>query len=104
MALDSTQIAWTARIVREAYAVAESKINSLNPAQEDLLVDDIDLYESIENSHVKFTGDGVDFDNERKREAIFYRVRQLLDLPFVVYDLNEEVLQLIELELGQNFS
>lgn len=103
MALTSEQIAFTAEIVRESYAVAEAKTATLNAAQELILVDDLDLWETIRNSFVKFKGDGVDFDNERKREAIFYRVRQLLGLPFVVFDLNSEMMELVELEVGQNF-
>jgi hypothetical protein len=68
-----------------------------------MLADDIDAWEAIRNSYIKFKGDGVDFNNERKRAAIFYRVRQLLGYPFLVYDLNAPTMELIELELGQNF-
>ena len=104
MALTSTQIAWTARIIRETYAVAESKTAALRSEQELILSDDIDLWESIENSFIKFKGDGVDFDNDRKREGIFYRVREMLGLPFMVYDRNTDMMELFELEVGQNFS
>lgn len=103
MALQSDQLAWTARIVRESLPSVTSAVGSISAAQELILVDDIDLWESIENSFVKYKGDGVDFDNERKRAAIFYRVRQLLGYPFVVYDLDAPTMELIELELGQNF-
>lgn len=105
MALTSEQIAFTAEIVRELKSVVESALitRPLDAAQESILSDDIDTWESIRNSFVKFKGDGVDFDNERKREAIFYRVRQLLGLPFVVFDLNSEMMELVELEVGQNF-
>lgn len=103
MALTSSQIALTAEIVRESYDATVTATGSLNAAQESLLVDDLDLWEAIRNSFVKFKGDGVDFDHERKREAIFYRVRQLLGLPFAVFDLSEDVMELLELEVGQNF-
>jgi hypothetical protein len=103
MALVSNQIALTAEIVRESYAFVESATSSLNPAQETLLIDDLDAWESIRNSFVKYKGDGVDFDNERKRAAIFYRVREMLGYPFVVYDLNGPTMELVELEVGQNF-
>lgn len=105
MALTSEQIAFTAEIVRELKSVVEAAIlaKPLDAAQESILSDDIDTWESIRNSFVKFKGDGVDFDNQRKREAIFYRVRQLLGLPFVVFDLNSEMIELVELEVGQNF-
>jgi hypothetical protein len=103
MALQSDQLVLTAEIVRESYASVVTATSSLNAAQESMLADDIDAWEAIRNSYIKFKGDGVDFDNERKRAAIFYRVRQLLGYPFVVYDLNAPTMELIELELGQNF-
>jgi hypothetical protein len=103
MALQSDQLALTAEIVRESYASVVTATSSLNAAQESMLADDIDAWEAIRNSYIKFKGDGVDFDNERKRAAIFYRVRQLLGYPFVVYDLDAPAMELIELELGQNF-
>jgi hypothetical protein len=103
MALQSDQLALTAEIVRESYASVVTATSSLNAAQESMLADDIDAWEAIRNSYIKFKGDGVDFDNERKRAAIFYRVRQLLGYPFLVYDLNAPTMELIELELGQNF-
>jgi hypothetical protein len=106
MALVSNQIALTAEIVRETYASVVSATSSLNAAQQTLLIDDLDLWEAVRNSFVKLKGggDGVDFDNQRKRAAIFYRVRQLLGYPFVVYSLDAEMMELIELEVGQNFS
>jgi hypothetical protein len=103
MALTSDQLALIAEIVRESYASVVTATSSLNTAQESMLADDIDAWEAIRNSYIKFKGDGVDFDNERKRAAIFYRVRQLLGYPFLVYDLNAPTMELIELEVGQNF-
>jgi hypothetical protein len=103
MALQSDQLALTAEIVREPYTSVVTATSSLNTAQESMLADDVDAWESIRNSYIKFKGDGVDFDNERKRAAIFYRVRQLLGYPFVVYNLDAPTMELIELELGQNF-
>lgn len=103
MALVSNQIALTTEIVRETYASVATATSSLNAAQETLLIDDLDLWEAIRNKHVKYKGDGVDLDNERKRAAIFYRVRQMLGYPFVVYGLDGEVMSLVELEVGQNF-
>lgn len=106
MALVSNQIALTAEIARETYASVVSATSSLNAAQQTLLLDDLDLWEAVRNSFVKLKGgsDGIDFDNQRKRAAIFYRVRQMLGYPFIVYDLDGEVMQLVELEVGQNFS
>lgn len=105
MPLSSDEIALLAEAVRETSAVVSAAIDAadLSTAEEGLLSDDADLYESIRNSFVRFKGDGVDFDNERKREAIFYRVRRLLGLPFIVFQLNADMLELIELEVGQNF-
>ena len=103
MALTSEQLAWAARITGETIAAVTSAATSLSNAQELILVDDIDLWESIQNSYVKFKGDGVDFDNERKRAGIFYRVRNMLGFPFVLYDLDGQLMELVELEVGYNF-
>lgn len=105
LADDATAIALLAEAVRETSAVVLAAIaaSDLTTAEQELLSDDADLYESIRNSFVRFKGDGVDFDNERKREAIFYRVRRLLGLPFVVYSLSVELMELFEIEVGQNF-
>lgn len=103
MVLTSDQLVLTAEIVRESYASVVSATSSLNAAQQSLLDDDIEAWEKIRNSYVKVKGDGVDFDNQRKRAAIFYRVRRMLGYPFVVYDLDAEVMELIELEVGHNF-
>ena len=104
MALTSSQLAWTARITRETVAKITTAATSLTAAQETLLIDDIDVWEAIENSYIRYKGDGVDFDNERKRAGIFYRVRNMLGFPFVVYSLDAEMMELIELEVGYNFS
>jgi hypothetical protein len=105
MALTSSRIALLAEAVRETSAVVQAAIDSrsLNSSELTLLSNDADLYEAARNSFVKYKGDGVDFDNARKREAIFYRVRQLLGLPFLTFDLSVELMDLIELEVGQNF-
>lgn len=105
MALNSDEIALLAEAVRETSTVVSAAIADadLNAAEEGLLSDDAELYESVRNSFVKIKGDGIDFDNQRKREAIFYRVRRLLGLPFVVFDLSVELMELFEIELGQNF-
>jgi hypothetical protein len=104
MALTSEEVAWVERITRERYASAP-RAGSLNEAEETLLINDIEEWQRIYNSYVRLKGgsDGIDFDNERKRSAIFYRVRQLLGYPFLLYDLAGEVLELVEIELGQNF-
>lgn len=105
MALSSSKIALLAEAVRETSTVVVAAIasRSLNTAELSLLSSDAELYESARNSFVKVKGDGIDFDNARKREAIYYRVRQLLGLPFVVLDLSVELMELVELEVGQNF-
>lgn len=103
MALTSEQSAWTARITRETVSAVTSASTSLTTEQELILADDIDLWQTIENSFVKYKGDGVDFDNERKRAAIFYRVRNMLGFPFVLYEFDSQVMELVELEVGFNF-
>lgn len=106
MALTPDELVYLAEMVRESYADTSSAVTaaSLNPSQEQLLLADIVLWESIRNSFIKYKGEGVDFDNQRKREAIFYRVRQLLGLPFVIFDLSVELMELVEIEVGQNFA
>lgn len=105
MALTSEQISLLAEAVRETYAVVEAAIEAvdLNATDEALLSADATLYGTIRNSFVRFKGDGVDFDNERKREAIFYRMRRLLQLPFIVFPLDAEMMELVEMEVGYNF-
>lgn len=110
MALTGDQIALIAEAVREPFAtvasaIAAEELNSAEKAAErDLLIVDINAYAAVRNSFVRFRGDGVDFDNERKREAIFYRMRRLLGLPFVVFSLSVEMMELFEIEVGENFA
>ena len=107
MALTSEQVVWVARIIRESRDSVTATLTArpLIADEESILSDDIDLWQSIENSFVKLKGGkgGVDFDNERKRAGIFYRVRQMLGYPFITYSLDSEVMELVELEVGQNF-
>ena len=105
MALDSEQLAWTARITRESLSSVTSAVTSISADQESILSDDIDLWILIENRYVKLKGgsDGIDLDNERKRAGIFYRVREMLGYPFITYYLDVDVMELFELEVGQNF-
>jgi hypothetical protein len=105
MALSSSKIALLAEAVRETseIVVAAIAVRSLNAAELAILSDDAETYGAIRNSFIKIKGDGVDIDKQRQREAIFYRVRRLLGLPFAVFDLSVELMELIELEVGQNF-
>jgi hypothetical protein len=107
MALDSEQVVWVARIIRESRdsVVASLAAHPLIADEESILSDDIDLWIKIQNRYVKLKGgsDGIDLDNERKRAGIFYRVRQMLGYPFISYFLDAEVMELLELEVGQNF-
>lgn len=105
MALTAAQLALTAEIVRESYTDVETAADELNAAQETLLVDDLDVWEAIRDSHVKLKGgsDGVDFDNARKRAAIFYRIRNMLGFPYTSFDLSESFFELVQLEVGSSF-
>lgn len=105
MALSSDQLVLVSEIVRESYADVVTAASSLNAAQESLLSDDLDIWEAIRDSHVKLRGgsDGVDFDNARKRAAIFYRVRKMLGFDEIPFDQNIPILELVELEVGSNF-
>jgi len=106
MALTSEQLAFTAEIVREPYADVATAANSLNAAQELLLSDDIDLWESERNSHdfkLKGGRDGVVLDTAPLLAEIFYRVRNMLGFDWIPYDQDADVMSLMELEVGQNF-
>lgn len=108
MALNSTQIAWLAEIVRESKADVISAIasRSIDADQESILSDDIDLWEAERNSvdfKLKGGRDGVVLDTEPLLATIFYRTRNMLGFVFIPYALDEEVMSLMELEVGQNF-
>lgn len=104
MALSSDQLVALSEITRESYDTVESAASDLNTAQESVLSDDLDTWESIRDSHVKLAGggDGVDFDDERKRAAIYYRVRNMLGLEYIDFYL-EGGFQVLDLEVGANF-
>jgi hypothetical protein len=105
MALTPDQLTLVAEIVREPYASVVSTTSSLNPSQESLLSDDIDLWEAERNSgDFKFKGDGVELDSRPLLADVFYRVRRMLGYPFILYDLNGPTMELIELEVGQNLA
>ncbi len=107
MPLSGAQLALTAEITRESYTSVQALVLPLTTDQQSLLTDDLDTWEAIRDSHVKLQGgsDGVDFDNARKRAAIFYRIRYMLGLPFIVYSLDASSLefQLFELDVGHGF-
>lgn len=107
MALTSAQIVSVAEITRESYATIEDLVLDLNAAQETILLADLTTWAAIRDSHVKLKGgkDGIDFDNARKRAAIFYRIRNMLGLEWVSYDLEcaGEFFEIVELETGVNF-
>lgn len=80
MALNETQKVTVAEITRETYATIDDLALELITEQETSIVADIATWATIRNSHVTLEGE-VDFDNERKREAIRQRVRKALGLP-----------------------
>lgn len=90
MALTGAQLTLVAEITQETYDVVEELALELNASQESLLSDDLDTWEVIRDSHVKVQGgaDGVNFDNERKREAIRQRIRKMLGLPLVSFEVS----------------
>lgn len=80
MALTPDELVLVAEITYETYERVEDLAVALNAAQETALSEDLIIWETIRDSHVKLSGE-VDFDNERKREAIRRRVRKMLGLP-----------------------
>jgi hypothetical protein len=71
-----------AEITLESYSLIDSLVDSLTTEQEDAIQADVVTWNLIRNSHVRLDGE-VDFDNERKREAIRRRVRKHLGLSLV---------------------
>jgi hypothetical protein len=90
MALTEAQKVTVSEITYETYAAIDGLTSSLNASQEATILVDVTLWGTIRNSHVRLDGgsDGVDFDNERKREAIRKRVRKALGLPLMSSEIN----------------
>jgi hypothetical protein len=78
MALTAAEEVTVAEIVLEPLSVVQAV--TLTTEQELSVQDDISTWEAIRDSHVKLTGE-VDFDNERKRQAIRARIRKMYGLP-----------------------
>jgi hypothetical protein len=86
MALTATQLVTVAEITLETLDTVEALASSLTAEQETSIGTDITLWNTIRNSHVKVTKD-IDFDNERKREAIRRRVRKALGLSLISFEI-----------------
>jgi hypothetical protein len=78
MPLTATEEVTVAEIVLEPLSVVQAV--TLTAEQVLAVQDDIDTWLLIRDSHVKLTGE-VDFDNERKRQAIRERIRKIYGLP-----------------------
>lgn len=104
MALTDAQKVVVAEITLETFDTIDPLVDELNSDQETTLLADLDLWADIRNSFVQVRGgkEGVDFDNERKREGIRRRVRKMLGLSLISEELSG-VMELFELEVGQNF-
>lgn len=85
MALTGSQKVTVAEITYETYEKIDELASSLNADQETSIIADLATWATIRDSHVKLKGgrDGIDFDNERKREAIRKRIRRALGLPAI---------------------
>jgi hypothetical protein len=85
MALTGPQKVTVAEITLEKYAKIEDLAPSLNADQETSIIADLATWATIRDSHVKLKGgrDAIDFDNERKRQAIRGRIRLELGLPLI---------------------
>jgi hypothetical protein len=91
MALTSAQKVTVSEITREPLATVSTAADALTAEQQTVLIADTVTWNLIRDSHVKLKGgsDGLDFDNARKRAAIFYRVRDMLGFDFIPYDLDD---------------
>lgn len=104
MSLNSAQLVTVAEITQETYGDVETLADGLNDAQVSAIQNDLFTWEDVRDSHVILKGgsDGVDFDNERKREAIRQRVRKALGLPLFSPE-SPDSLQFVEIDVGANF-
>lgn len=84
MPLTDAEEVLVAEIVLEPLSVVQAV--TLTADQILLLQDDLAVWETIRDSHVKLSGD-VDFDNERKRRAIRARVRKMYGLPLYSFEM-----------------
>lgn len=82
MSLSATQLVTVAEITQETLTTVTDLAGSLTAEQETSIATDVTLWNTIRNSHVRVTKD-IDFDNERKREAIRRRIRKALGLSLV---------------------
>lgn len=82
MALTGPQKVTIAEIVYEEYDTVDALAPSLNADQETSIIADLATWATIRDSHVRLKGgrEAIDFDNERKREAIRRRIRKALGL------------------------
>jgi len=112
MALSDADIVTIAEITREFYTTIADLVIDLTAAQEASLEAEIITWNEgtspLRDAHVRLLGgkDGIDLDNERKREAIRMRVRKMLGLSLVSDEwlaLDPNTMQLIQFEVGQNF-
>lgn len=110
MALTAAQKVTVTEITRESPDDVSAASDALSAEQQTVLIADVNLWASgstpVRNSFVKLKGgkSGVDFDNERKRAAIFFRVRDLLGFDEISYErISGAAMQLVELEVGANF-
>lgn len=108
MALIGAQKVTVAEITRESYATIDTRAADLNADQEAFIVARLVVWATIRDSHIRIKGgkDGIDFDNERKREAIRQAIRKTLGLPLIsdeMLALDPDAMVLFEIEVGSNF-
>lgn len=87
--LTEDEIVTVAEIITEDYAATVTLLEDINVNQAASIRDDLATWATIRDSHVRLRGGskGVDFDNERKREAIRQRIRKALGLSLVSSEL-----------------
>lgn len=82
MALIAAQKVTLTEVTLRSLLEIEAATGLLGAEQEAAIIADLATWATIRDSHVKLKGggDGVDFDNERKREAIRRRILNHLGL------------------------
>lgn len=83
MALTGAEKSTLADITQESLATVTSKADGLDSDVEDDIQEDIVLWNTLKDKHLRVSGgrDGVDLDSERSRKAIRMRNRLRLGLP-----------------------
>ena len=108
MSLSDGELVTVAEIAREELSDITIYAGYLTDEQVTSIQADIVTWATIRDKHLRVKGgkDGIDLDNERKREAIRQRVRKQLGLSLISDEalaLDANTMQLIEIDVGGQY-